>query len=718
MKKVLWRGHLKEVFLPSPYGSLLLPRSACVSEGDKVVVAPNGAWVQCKNSAARILPNYVARETLAVGNLNLDLVVKEITAPEEFAAYEAMTEFHYRGRTLHGRTARLIVRNFHPLYPKVIGYVELATPFYMNKARTTILDAPFELDGVSWKRWNMPAMRHYIHVIVRIARCVVYPEFRGLGLGQVLVKHAATFARDRWQVAGLKPYFIEISADMLKFVPFASKAGMLFIGETEGNLKRVAQDMIYLLKNRPRVKDREIVKEESCGIVDQQVARMDRAAALMKREDWTLEELQVRLERLSTKSILRDFNLLHDIVSLPKPTYMLGLVPKAQEFLATRVAEVAPCNGLFPPPLQSDSLPQPIVLKNVSVTYESNVRRTAKTHAIQQAFGISPERFSHAVVRNLSLRVEPSHVVLITGPSGSGKSTLLRLFAGDDCRLVSGKITRPKSYRPGEFTPIRSKKAMIELLHGHDVQAALHLMGLVGLSDAFIYLKRFAELSNGQQHRAMLARLIASGCNVWLADEFCANLDVITANVVADRLQRIARQLGAVLIVASSHPEVFAAALRPDQVVHLTTTWEHSVMTGTDFLQRMQQRCTRFSMPSLPVSANDLQLIRTGRKTSIIRMGQQETEQGLLLLTARGDTEIVNVTSVRHLHADNLTVNDARCAGFRSLRRLMSALRKHGSRPSSMNVATIISIAPICSMRDDNDRRMDQQCVGSTTRNR
>jgi len=590
VKTVAWRGHLKEVFFARKCGSLLLPRSACVSEGDRVVVAGNDAWVKCRNGVARILPNYLERETLAVGNLNLDLVIKEITAPDEFAAYEAMTEYHYRGHSLHGRTARLIVCNFHPVYPNVVGYVELATPFYMNKPRSAILDAPLEMDGVSWDKWDMPAMRRYIHVIVRIARCVVYPEFRGLGLGQILVKHAAEFARERWQIAGLKPCFLEISADMLKFVPFAPKAGMVFVGETEGNLKRVAKDMMYLLKNRSRVKNREIVKEESCGIVDQQVARMNRAAALMRREGWTRSELQTRLERLSTKSVLRDFNLLHNIVSLPKPTYMLGLNPKAQKFLSARVAELAPRNGMLPVPLELDSLSQPIVLENVSLIYQSNVRRTAKTHAIQQAFGISPEGFSHAVVRNLSLRIEPGEVILLTGPSGSGKTTLLKLFARENHRLHMGNITWPKKYRPGVFAAIRSEKAMIELLGGRDVRTALHLMGLVGLSDAFVYLKRFSELSNGQQYRAMLAHLITSGCNVWLADEFCANLDVITANVVADRLQRIARQLGAVLIVASSHPEVFAAALRPDRVVHLTTTWEHSVLGGVDFVRRMRQR--------------------------------------------------------------------------------------------------------------------------------
>jgi ABC-type ATPase with predicted acetyltransferase domain len=163
------------------------------------------------------------------------------------------------------------VRSFHPIYPVVVAYVELATPFYMNKARTRLFDAPFRAGPVNWEKWDMAALKQYIHLIVRVSRCVVYPEFRGLGLGQVLLRHAAEFARPRWQVRALKPYFLEISADMLRFVPFAQKAGLVFIGESEGNLKRVAKDMAYLLKNRQRVNARQIVKEESCGIVDQQV---------------------------------------------------------------------------------------------------------------------------------------------------------------------------------------------------------------------------------------------------------------------------------------------------------------------------------------------------------------------------------------------------------------------------------------------------------------
>lgn len=646
VKRVRWLEHLKELSLTGSDAPLVVPRSACVTEGDFIEFTTSGAWVICSNGKTRISPGYAAREFLKVGGLSLELIVKEITEADELAAYEALTEFHYRGRTLFGRTSRLVVRCFHPVYPSVIGYVELTTPLYMNKPRAAILDAPFRMNGTAWEHWNVQTARDHINLIVRIARCVVYPEFRGLGIGQMLIKHAITFARERWQVGKEKPYFIEISADMLKFVPFAEKAGMTFIGETEGNLGRVAKDMSYLLKNRRRVKSGEIVKEEAFGIVDQQVARMNRAAKLLEREGWSRKELAQRLARLSEDQVLRDFNLFHEIISLPKPTYLKGLVPEAQKFLEKRTVILAPKNSNGLPPLSLEPIQEAIIASKVSLTFQSRVRRTKRTHAIQQAFGISPDDFSHTVVRDLCLTLTAGEILLITGASGSGKSSLLQCLAFPRQPGFSGNLSLPNNYRPGLFEPINSHKPLIEILGGADVRSTLRLMGTVGLSDAFVYLKRFNELSNGQQYRAMLAKLISSSNNVWLADEFCANLDVVTAIVVADRLQKVARNLRAVLIVASSQPELFAGALRPDKVLQLTTAWEYHLIPGADFIRNIPSQRASFPAPTLRIRPGQLKSVRAG-STKVLRIPHHlSVKKGLVWLVAKRDMELVNVAEI------------------------------------------------------------------------
>ena len=54
----------------------------------------------------------------------------------------------------------------------------------------------------------------------------------------------------------------------------------------------------------------------------------------------------------------------------------------------------------------------------------------------------------------------------------------------------------------------------------------------------------------------MLAKMIESGSQVWMADEFLALLDRVTAKVIAYNIQKIARKVGATLIVATTHRDM------------------------------------------------------------------------------------------------------------------------------------------------------------------
>lgn len=680
---VNWKGHYKRLRLDPGGHYLNVPLSACVSQNDQVVISDETVSVVCKYGTATILPIYVARETLHLGDLKVGVVIKEITEVDEYQAYQSLADFHYRGKFIHGRTAKLIVRAFHPLFPKVLGYIELATPLYMNKARANVLNAPFRQNGISWQSWDVETTRQYIHLLVRVARCVVYPEFRGLGLGQMLIKHASEFAIHHWQVASLKPFFLEIAADMLKFVPFAEKAGLKFIGETEGNLNRVYKDMEYLMRNFQRIKDGEIVQEESSGIVDQQVARMRRAFALVEREGITPKDLLERLQHLSQESALRDFALFHEIISLPKPSYIQGLTPESKRFIAERAKLIASATKPILEFSAIESIIYPIRLRNFKITFCSHVKRTHQSHAVQQAFGISPDSILTTVLRDLTVTIKPGQIVLIIGPSGSGKTTLLECLARGrntdvkDEFVLDGQLEFPDNYRPGIFEPIRSKKALIEVLADKSVDKALRLMGLVGLSDAYVYLKRFEELSKGQQFRAMLARLIASDTNVWLVDEFCANLDPITANVVADKLQRTARKLGATLIASAPHCQNFLKSLKPDLVIRLTTAWEHSILTGEEFMQQLGTSLISNGQPQvLRLRAEYLRAVRMGEKRTTIRKGKLNIKPGLLLFECSSDYQVVNVTSVKYCQVSDLTMEDAFNDGFSDVQTLLSALCK------------------------------------------
>ncbi|MGH9659410.1 MAG: GNAT family N-acetyltransferase, partial [Bryobacteraceae bacterium] len=197
-------------------------RYCCLGPGDDVViVAANDAHARCQNGHAQILPVYTAKDSVAVGGRAVHLTIKEIETGEELAGYHQLEECHYRGKVLHGRRVPLIVRSNDPLLPLVLGYIELSTAFIMNRPRAILFDSQFRDDatGISWTTWKKDTVRRYTNLVVRIARTVVSPEFRGLGLARILVTHAAQFARRHWHVGTLKPSFLEITADMLRYVP-------------------------------------------------------------------------------------------------------------------------------------------------------------------------------------------------------------------------------------------------------------------------------------------------------------------------------------------------------------------------------------------------------------------------------------------------------------------------------------------------------------------
>ena len=182
--------------------------------------------------------------------------------------------------------------------------------------------------------------------------------------------------------------------------------------------------------------------------------------------------------------------------------------------------------------------------------FDTEVERTQRVLDVAEMFGLGLDDKQFTVLDGLKLDIKQGDVVYITGQSGSGKSTVL-------------KELRQEYEKRGVKVAVASEIEMIDqpivdqIYPGNKLLSkTLELFSFVGLSDANLFLRKPSELSDGQRYRFMLAKMIESGAQVWMADEFLALLDRVTAKVIAYNIQKIARNVGATLIVATTHRDM------------------------------------------------------------------------------------------------------------------------------------------------------------------
>jgi putative ABC transport system ATP-binding protein len=192
-----------------------------------------------------------------------------------------------------------------------------------------------------------------------------------------------------------------------------------------------------------------------------------------------------------------------------------------------------------------------------------------------------------AVLRDVSLTVASGEIVVLVGRSGSGKSTLLNLIAGID-RPTSGSVvvngtdltaldeqarTRFRRRHIGfvfqffNLIPLLTVEENLLLpldLNGRAdekgvarARELLERVGLAGRGDSFP-----ERLSGGEQQRVAIARALIHEPDVILADEPTGNLDADTAADVLDLLDKLAREAGRTVLMATHSREVIGVADR------------------------------------------------------------------------------------------------------------------------------------------------------------
>jgi ABC-type lipoprotein export system ATPase subunit len=188
------------------------------------------------------------------------------------------------------------------------------------------------------------------------------------------------------------------------------------------------------------------------------------------------------------------------------------------------------------------------------------------------------------VVDGLTWSFGPERVHVLAGPSGSGKTTILNLIAGLE-RPDAGEVwlggERIDSLGPDESAAWRRRSVgylsqhstLAEFLTAREnVELALTLRGL-GEEEAaqradrwldWVGLAKLAErradrLSGGEQRRVGLARALAPGPRVLLADEPTAHLDRVTGRMIIKLLQTAAHEAGTTVVTASHDPDLVSA---------------------------------------------------------------------------------------------------------------------------------------------------------------
>ncbi len=564
--------------------SLSVPRYAIAGVNEVIEADGRGTFVRTRNGNARLTPIYARSAFVVLGGRRYAISVKELDRDDELRAYARLSDMHYRGERGFGRKGVLVAVASSPSLPLVLGYIEVTTGFLMNSPRTKVLDTPYREGAVSWSGWGAHEMSSMTSLIARVSRVVVHPELRGQGIGTVLVHHAERYARTHFHAGGYRPIFLEMTADMAKFVPFAEAAGMRFIGYTEGNLHRVARDMRYLLSRRDLL-EMPIESLKARGIMQAQRRYASGIATLPSGR--SLDDVTAAADQGLDAMAYADF---HGVIRLPKPSYLSGLTRPAARFVDRRVKELGVVGGNRFEPQMVQSMGRAIEISGLTITFNSAVDRTDRSTAVQEAFGIKPEAFRSVVISDLSVAIAPGEICLVYGPSGSGKSTLLSVLSGapvPPTATLEGSVHMPRGARIACFAELPDQSPLIEVLAvGQSTAEAIHALNRAGLSDAKLYLRRFSELSNGQKYRAMLASLIASDANVWVADEFLSTLDPTTARIVATNVASHVRATGVTLIVGAPHFGYFFEALAPDVIVELRSGWESRIYRGPEFARR------------------------------------------------------------------------------------------------------------------------------------
>ena len=222
------------------------------------------------------------------------------------------------------------------------------------------------------------------------------------------------------------------------------------------------------------------------------------------------------------------------------------------------------------------------------------------------------------ILFDVSTEIPAGEIVIVTGPSGSGKTTMLTLVGAlrsaqeGSVRVLGQELNGAKRFT---LEDVRRRIGFIFQQHNllgalsavQNVELGLRVTGrfgraelrrranemleAVGLGEHLD--KRAEQLSGGQRQRVAIARALIGQPSMLLADEPTASLDRASGREVVDRMQALAREQGATILLVTHDNRILDVA---DRILHLEdgrlSTFTEAVIANTEQMMGMLARST------------------------------------------------------------------------------------------------------------------------------
>ena len=187
---------------------------------------------------------------------------------------------------------------------------------------------------------------------------------------------------------------------------------------------------------------------------------------------------------------------------------------------------------------------------------ESTITRSARVMQLEGIFDLPASKANRVEWdMDIDLQERDWNVGMIVGPSGCGKTTLAHELFGEF---------------NSTFEWSHDKTVVDDFPEHMSIKEITELLSRVGFSSPPSWLRSFHVLSNGEQFRVQIARLMASQDDVLVVDEFTSVVDRTVAQISSNAIARTVRKRGQKLVAVTCHYDVMDW-LQPDWVIEPTS---------------------------------------------------------------------------------------------------------------------------------------------------